>query len=111
ANDALDCVLKAVYTIEKRDIHLISGRAEVPVAPGSAINITTTVFGEPVYGDLNGDGRDDAALFLVYDPGGSGTFYYVATAITRDGIFQGTNAVLLGDRIAPRTITNPAKSV
>ncbi|MEE4261219.1 MAG: hypothetical protein V2I56_00930, partial [Desulfobacteraceae bacterium] len=58
----------------------------------------------PVYGDLNGDGRDDAALFLVYDPGGSGTFYYVATAIARDGIFQGTNAVLLGDRIAPRTI-------
>jgi len=104
ANDALDCVLKAVYTIEKRDIHLISGRAEVPVAPGSAINITTTVFGEPVYGDLNGDGRDDAALFLVYDPGGSGTFYYIATAITRDGIFQGTNAVFLGDRIAPRTI-------
>jgi hypothetical protein len=110
-DSALDGVLNATYFIEKQEVRLIGGRAEVPVAPGSAINITTTVFGEPVYGDLNGDGRDDAALFLVYDPGGSGTFYYIATAITRDGIFQGTNAVFLGDRIAPRTINTRNKVI
>jgi hypothetical protein len=101
---ALGGVLDATYLIEKQEIHLIGGRAEAPAAPGSAAKITTAVFGKPVYGDLDGDGRDDAALFLVQNPGGSGTFYYVAAAIAKKGIFQGTNAVLLGDRIGPRKI-------
>ncbi len=97
-------VLNATYTIEERKVHLIDGRAEVQAAPGSAVKITTVVFGKPVCGDLDGDGRNDAALFLVHNPGGSGTFYYVAAAIAKNGIYQGTNAVLLGDRIDPRTI-------
>lgn len=97
-------VLDATYTIEKQEVHLIGGRAEMRAAPGSAIKITTRVVGEPVYGDLDGDGRDDAALFLVHDPGGSGTFYYVTAAIAKDNIYQGTNAVLLGDRITLLTI-------
>jgi len=100
----LDGVLNATYFIEKQEVRLIGGRSEVQAAPGSAAKITTAVFGQPVCGDLNGDGRDDAALILVYDPGGSGTFYFVAAAIAQNGGYQGTNAVLLGDRILPRTI-------
>jgi hypothetical protein len=57
-----------------------------------------------VFGDLNEDGNEDAALFLVHQPGGSGTFYYIAAALNANGGFRGTNAVLLGDRIAPQTI-------
>jgi hypothetical protein len=57
-----------------------------------------------VHGDLDGDGTDDAALILVHQPGGSGTFYYVAAALAADGIYRGTNAVLLGDRIAPQPL-------
>jgi hypothetical protein len=53
-----------------------------------------------VYGDLDGDGDDDAALILVHNPGGSGTFSYVAACLTMNGTFDGTNAVLLGDRLA-----------
>ena len=101
---AFSGVLNATYIIEKRKVHLIDGRAEVQAAPGSAAKITTAVFGKPVCGDLDGDGRDDAALFLVHDSGGSGTFHYVAAAIAQNGIYQGTNAVLLGDRIDLRTI-------
>ena len=97
-------VFNATYLIEKLVVRLTDGRAEVQSAPGSAIKITTVVFGEPVYGDLNYDGREDAALFLMHDPGGSGTFYYVAAAIAANDIYQGTNAVLLGDRVFPRTI-------
>ena len=101
---ALKGVLNATYMIEEQAVPLVDGRAEVQPAPGSAIKITTVVFAKPAYGDLNHDGRDDAALFLMHDPGGSGTFYYVAAAIAANDIYQGTNAVLLGDRVFPRTI-------
>lgn len=102
--DAFDGVLNATYMIEKQEVHLIDGRAEVQAAPGSAAKITTTVFGKPVFGDLDGDGHDDAVLFLMHDPGGSGTFCYIAAAIAKNGIYQGTLAVLLGDRIAPESL-------
>jgi hypothetical protein len=60
-------------------------------------------FGNDAIGDLNGDRRRDVAFLLTQNPGGSGTFYYIAVALkTVDG-YQGTNALFLGDRIAPQT--------
>lgn len=35
--------------------------------------------------------------------GGSGTFYYAAAALSTGSGYQGTNAILLGDRIAPQS--------
>ena len=69
--------------------------------PGSATKIITAVFGNPVFGDLDGNGKTDAAILLVQDPGGSGTFYYVAAALGTDGEYSGTEAVFIGDRIKP----------
>ena len=66
--------------------------------------MTMRVVGEPVYGDLNGDNRKDAALVLVHDPCGNGNFYYVVTAIVKSGHWQSTNAVIIVDRVAPGTI-------
>lgn len=60
-------------------------------------------FGNDVLGDLDGDGASDAAFLFTYDGGGSGTFYYVTVALHKDGGYTGTNAVFLGDRIAPQT--------
>jgi len=96
--------LQASYRIERQDVRLINGQAEAEAAPGSATKIKTSVFGQPIFGDLNEDSNEDAALFLMHKPGGSGTFYYVAAALNVNGAFRGTNAVLLGDRIAPQTI-------
>ena len=96
--------LHAVYTIGTQEIRLQNGRSEVTAAPGSATKIRTFVFAKPVRGDLDGDGDEDAVLLLVHDPGGSGTFYYAAAALNLDGQYRGTNAVLLGDRIAPQDI-------
>lgn len=103
-DSALNSVLNATYMIEKKKIQLNSGRSEVEVAPKSGIKITTTVFGHPIFGDLNGDGLEDAALILAHDPGGSGTFYYVAATLAENDNYQGTNAVFLGDRVALYTI-------
>jgi hypothetical protein len=97
-------LLNATYIINGQKIKLTDGRAEKEAAPGSATKVSTATFGDAIYGDLDGDGDQDAALMLVQDPGGSGTFYYVAVTLNNDGQHQGTNAILLGDRVAPQNI-------
>ncbi len=96
--------LDAAYTIENQETRLINGIAETAAAAGSATMVRTSVFGTPVFGDLDGDGDEDAALFLIHSPGGSGTFYYVAGALNNSGEYNGTNAVLLGDRVNPQNL-------
>jgi hypothetical protein len=96
--------LDASYTIEGQEIRLLNGRREVQAAPGSATRIKTSIFGKPVYGDLDGDSDEDAAMLLVHDPGGSGTFYYIAAALNVNGAYFGTNGLLLGDRVAPQDV-------
>lgn len=93
------------YTIEKEVFVLKNGVAEKEMVPGSAEKNTLALFGEPVYGDLNGDNLPDAAILLVNNPGGSGTFYYAVIAVNKNGTYHSTNALLLGDRIAPQTVT------
>ncbi len=61
-------------------------------------------FGNEARGDVNGDKLEDVVFLFTYDGGGSGTFYYVAAALKNsDGSYKGTNAFLVGDRIAPQT--------
>lgn len=93
------------YRINDKQFLLIHGFAEEDSAPGSALKDTLTIFGEPAYGDIDGDGDEDALVLLVNDPGGSGTFYYVALALNVNGIYLSTNTLLLGDRIAPQTFS------
>lgn len=102
--------LNAVYVIDGASTTLTNGISKIPAAPGSAETVTTQIFGAPVYGDVNGDGVNDAALILVQSGAGSGTFYYTAVALATssnatDGATGtiGTNAIFLGDRIAPDT--------
>jgi Tfp pilus assembly protein PilZ len=63
-----------------------------------------TVWGEAVLGDLDADGDIDKAVWIVEEPGGSGTFFYAQLFINNDEIFVPTNKMFLGDRIAPQNI-------
>ncbi|MFA5830350.1 MAG: hypothetical protein WC878_00810 [Candidatus Paceibacterota bacterium] len=83
---------------------LENGKAEKEIAPDSANKNTLVIFGEPVYGDLNDDKKEDAALLLVNNPGGSGTLYYAVLAINGENGYKATNAIFLGDRIASQTV-------
>jgi len=94
----------AVYVVEGEPVTLRDGIAVVADAPDSASRVTTRLFGKPFAADLDGDGDQDAAVMLQRETSGTGTFYYVAAAVTEDGYVQGTEAVLLGDRIAPQTL-------
>lgn len=96
--------LNTTYTIEGKDVKWVNGKAEEYVAPNSVSKVVTTVFGKPSYGDLNADGLKDAVTLATQDAGGSGTFYYALVAINKDGKYQGLNAILLGDRIAPQSV-------
>jgi hypothetical protein len=97
-------VKNITVTLDGDTVTLRDGVAERPAAPGSAAQNTVRIVGEPVMGDATGDGRPDAALLLENDPGGSGTFYYAVLAVDDDGSYRATNAVSLGDRIAPRGV-------
>jgi hypothetical protein len=94
----------ATYLVDGESVWLQNGRAVRPAAPGSATAIRTQVLGAPTYGDIDGDGDTDAVLFLVRDPGGSGTVYYVAAAHKVEGGYRGGTAVLIGDRITPQRL-------
>jgi len=92
------------YTIEDQAISLVEGSFKTQSAPGSATMIEASMFGRPVEGDLDNDGDDDAVVVIVYDPGGSGTFYYLAAAIHQNGRYRGSRGYLLGDRILVQLI-------
>lgn len=82
---------------------LVNGVAETEAAPGSVTKVTTRYFGNEATGDLNGDGTPDVALLVSQTTGGTGTFYYAVVAVKTPNGFVGTNAILLGDRVAPQS--------
>ncbi len=59
--------------------------------------------GAELYGDLDGDGADDAVVFLLERGGGSGAFTYVAAQLNRDGQPVDAGAVRIEDRIGVRS--------
>lgn len=97
--------LQATYLIDGRAIALHNGRAVLEQVDGATARTEVWVLGEPVWGDLDDDGVPDVAVLLVVDSGGSGTFYYLAAAYNRGGAFIGSDALFLGDRIAPQRLS------
>ena len=91
------------YNIDGQQITLKDGYSENEIAPGSASKNITKYFGNEVKADIDGDGLQDVAFLITEDNGGSGTFYYLVAAINTKNGYIGTNAVFLGDRIAPQT--------
>lgn len=93
------------YMIDGQPITLLDGIAEKDLASGSDSRLVTRYFGSSIQLDLNGDGALDTAFLLVQDSGGSGTFYFVAAAIRTTIGYVGSNAIVIGDRIAPQGIS------
>lgn len=91
------------YVVNGEEITLKEGRSEINME-NSSVKIITTYFGNEVMGDFNKDGAEDIAFLLTQETGGSGTFFYIAAALDGSDKCSGTNAILLGDRIAPQNI-------
>jgi hypothetical protein len=101
-NSTAASVKDATYLIDGQPITLVNGLSEISLT-NSASKQVTSYFGNEATGDLNGDSKTDEAFLLTQDNGGSGIFYYATVALATDRGYQGMNAILLGDRIAPQT--------
>lgn len=95
----------ATYLIEGSFITLDEGIFEMEIEPGSASKIITRYFGNEAIGDLNNDSKNDIAFLLTQTTGGSGTFFYLVAALQTASGTEGSNAIFLGDRIAPQNTT------
>lgn len=90
----------ATYVIEGDAVTLVNGARSQPAAPGShTMHDTRLIAGTQLCGSL--DGQPVVVTLLSDDPGGSGSFIYVA-AVPKDG--HGYPAALIGDRIVPKSI-------
>jgi hypothetical protein len=81
-------------------IQLVNGRYEgEPFVAGGTSRPTVTRLPLVAFGDLNGDGVDDAAVLLVENSGGSGSFVFLAAVINQGGSPENVSTILLGDRV------------
>lgn len=92
------------YLIDGQRVLLHDGVASTAAALGSAAMITTRYYGNEITTDLNNDGQEDFVFILTQETGGSGTNYYVVAALATEGGYEGSQAYLIGDRIAPQSI-------
>ena len=97
----LPALQNATYQgIYDEPVQLTDGRYEgEPFVPGGASRPTVTFHPEVyAFGDLNGDGVDDAAVILIESSGGSGSFIYLAAVINEDGTPVNVATHFVGDR-------------
>jgi hypothetical protein len=80
------------------------GGYEYRTTPGAA-PIKLKVVGPNAFGDLNGDGREDAAVILAQDLGGSGTFMTLAAVLSDQGIPRYQAGTNLGDRVKVEAVS------
>jgi heat shock protein HslJ len=87
-------------------VTLTNGRYEGEpfVAGGASRPVVTLIDGLTARGDLNGDGAPDAAVLLVEDSGGSGSFVYLAAMGFSEAGARNLGTVGLGDRAQIRDL-------
>ena len=78
---------------------LTDGEYEEEIVPGAASKLTIVVYPDMyAFGDLDGDGVDDAAVVLATSAGGSGTFISLEAVINDKGTPKHVASAELGDR-------------
>jgi D-alanyl-D-alanine carboxypeptidase len=104
---SVDDLMNASYSgIYDEPITLTEGVYEGTAVEGDPARPTVEYIpGAGLYGDLDGDGVDDAVVFLLERGGGSGAFTYVAAQLNRDGKPVDAGAVRIEDRIQVRLAT------
>lgn len=108
---AEDDVANAVYRIDSiGEFQLEKGVFVRQYGEGMTQRFQVTLE-KSALGDLDRDGRDDAAVVLAVQSGGSGTFrYLIAMQNTGNGTLQ-QDSLLLGDRVRVRNLATAAGQV
>lgn len=111
---SLDALRNATYGgIYDDPITLTNGlyEGEPEGADDPAHPTVEIIDGAELTGDLDGDGADDAVVFLLERGGGSGAFTYVAAQLNRAGQPVDAGAVRIEDRIGVRAAAIEAGQV
>ncbi|GAB4426730.1 MAG: hypothetical protein Kow0031_06580 [Anaerolineae bacterium] len=98
----LEALRNAQYEVEYISggvAQLSNGQYSEPAAPGSAALATVELSDFIAFGDLTGDGVDDAAVILMSSGGGSGTFYDLVVMVANNGAPTQIASTFLGDRV------------
>lgn len=82
--DTPDPALEAALT---RDLNKLTDSSDAEVKANGAS-----------YGDLNGDGQDDAAVLITFDDGGDGYVQYLVAYLSADDSYQPVASHLVGGR-------------
>jgi len=104
----LEALKNASYKgIYDEPVQLTDGRYEgEPFVPGGASRPTVVLHPEVyAFGDLNGDGVADAAVILIENSGGSGSFLYLAAVINEGGAPVNVATQFVGDREQAQVIS------
>ena len=83
-------------------IQLTNGQATQDIA---ASKLTVQLADQYAFGDLNGDSLEDAAVVLISNSGGSGTFFDLAAVLNQNGRPNSVAAIQLGDRVQLKSIS------
>ncbi|MGD8985899.1 MAG: META domain-containing protein, partial [Desulfobacteraceae bacterium] len=104
--------IKGLKNAEYQSDFAINGRVKLSngtyrgkIVPGSASELIVMLSDHVVFGDLNGDGADDAAVVLISDPGGSGRFRHLGVVINEKGSPQHVASQWLGDRVKVKSLS------
>ncbi len=88
----------ATFVLDEKSITLSNGQS---VESGEEVKLLQ----KTTSGDLNNDGKKDSVLLLASSGGGSGIFIYIAAYISGPISYKGSNAIFIGDRISPQSIS------
>jgi hypothetical protein len=98
----------AVFPIEAArtgKAQLKDGVYEEYSVQGSTVKTRIILSRDQAVGDLNSDTVTDAAVILIAETGGSGTFTYLAAVINDNGSAQPVDSFFLGDRIKIQSLS------
>jgi heat shock protein HslJ len=84
-------------------VTLRNGEYRELVAPGSAMEMVVKLTDKRAFGEVNG--REAAAIVIITDPGGSGTFADLALLIKGPEGWVNVDTVLLGDRVKVHAVS------
>ena len=93
----LDAVKNAEYPTE----YLTSGKVKLTDGKYQEPNFKAliTLDSAMAWGDLDGDGSQDAVVVLVSNTGGSSAFYHLQAVLNQNGQPRPVASTLLGDRV------------
>lgn len=91
---------------------LVDGEYEEEIVPGAASKLVIAFYQDMyAFGDLDGDGVEDAAVVLATSGGGSGTFISLEAVINDRGTPNHVATASLGDRVEVKSVAIEAGKI